>query len=97
LRKDPHELFDAGYVTATPSVELRVSRRLREEFENGRDYYAVEDASVRASLPPARRPHPNTSNGTLNRSSAADEPSSRSAGMTRWLKGQPLLEISPLE
>jgi putative restriction endonuclease len=38
LRKDLHALFDAGRVTVTPSLELRVSRRIREEFENGRDY-----------------------------------------------------------
>ena len=28
LRKDLHALFDVGYVTVTPSLELRVSRRL---------------------------------------------------------------------
>jgi putative restriction endonuclease len=56
LRKDLHALFDAGYVTVTPSLELRVSRRIREEFENGRDYYALEGASVRTPLPPAPPP-----------------------------------------
>ncbi len=58
LRKDLHALFDAGYVTVTPSLELRVSRRIREEFENGRDYYALQGASVRAPLPPAPPPSP---------------------------------------
>jgi putative restriction endonuclease len=43
-------------VTVTPSLELRVSRRIREEFENGRDYYALEGASVRMPLPPAPPP-----------------------------------------
>ena len=56
LRKDLHALFDAGYVTVTPSLEVRVSRRIREEFENGRDYYALEGASVRSPLPPAPPP-----------------------------------------
>ena len=56
LRKDLHALFDAGYVTVTPSMQLRVSRRIREEFENGRDYYALEGASVRLPLPPAPPP-----------------------------------------
>jgi putative restriction endonuclease len=60
LRKDLHALFDAGYVTVTPSLELRVSRRIREEFENGRDYYALEASSVRMPLPPA--PPPSTEN-----------------------------------
>lgn len=58
LRKDLHALFDAGYVTVTPSLELRVSRRIREEFENGRDYYALEGTSVRPPLPPAPPPSP---------------------------------------
>ncbi len=56
LRKDLHALFDAGYVTVTPSLELRVSRRIREEFENGRDYYALDRRAVRLPLPPAPPP-----------------------------------------
>lgn len=39
LRSDIHKLFDAGYVTVTPERRIEVSRRIREEFENGRDYY----------------------------------------------------------
>jgi putative restriction endonuclease len=42
LRRDLHELFDRGYVTVTPDYRLEVSRRIREEFENGRDYYALQ-------------------------------------------------------
>lgn len=56
LRKDLHALFDAGYLTVTPSFELRVSRRIREEFENGRDYYALSGASLRMPAPPAPPP-----------------------------------------
>jgi putative restriction endonuclease len=52
LRKDLHALFDAGYVTVTPSLELRVSRRIREEFENGRDYYALDRRTVRVPAVP---------------------------------------------
>lgn len=58
LRKDLHALFDAGYVTVTPSLEVRVSRRIREEFENGRDYYALDRRSVRLPAPPAPPPSP---------------------------------------
>lgn len=39
LRSDLHRLFDSGYVTVTPERKIEVSRRIREEFENGRDYY----------------------------------------------------------
>jgi putative restriction endonuclease len=58
LRKDLHALFDTGYVTVTPSLELYVSRRIREEFENGRDYYALQGAPIRPPLPPAPPPSP---------------------------------------
>jgi len=40
LRSDLHTLFDRGYVTVTPDLRVQVSRKIREEFENGRDYYA---------------------------------------------------------
>ena len=40
LRSDLHTLFDLGYVTVTPELRLEVSSRLREEWENGREYYA---------------------------------------------------------
>jgi len=41
LRRDIHCLFDHGYVTVTPNHIFEVSPRIREEFENGRDYYAM--------------------------------------------------------
>lgn len=40
LRSDLHKLFDLGYVTVTPELRLEVSRRLKAEWENGREYYA---------------------------------------------------------
>lgn len=40
LRSDLHTLFDRGYLTVTPDLTIEVSKRIREEFENGRDYYA---------------------------------------------------------
>ncbi|CAN5195749.1 hypothetical protein BH20ACT24_BH20ACT24_17720 [soil metagenome] len=42
LRSDVHTLFDHGYVTITPEYEFRASRRLRTEFENGEEYFAME-------------------------------------------------------
>jgi putative restriction endonuclease len=39
LRSDFHRLFDRGYITVTPEFRIEVSRRLKEEFENGRSYY----------------------------------------------------------
>jgi putative restriction endonuclease len=47
LRADLHKLFDAGYVTVTPEYRFEVSGRIKEEFENGRDYYALHGSPIR--------------------------------------------------
>lgn len=39
LRSDLHTLFDRGYLTVTEDLRVEVSKRIREEFENGREYY----------------------------------------------------------
>ena len=39
LRMDLHKLFDTGYLTITNDYRIEVSRRIKEEFENGREYY----------------------------------------------------------
>jgi putative restriction endonuclease len=39
LRSDVHKLFDENYMTVTPDLRIEVSRKIREEFENGREYY----------------------------------------------------------
>jgi putative restriction endonuclease len=46
LRRDLHSLFDAGYVTVTPNFKFEVSGRIREEFENGKDYYGLQGRDV---------------------------------------------------
>jgi putative restriction endonuclease len=46
LRSDFHRLFDRGYITVTPEYKIEVSRRLREEFENGRSYYPFHGRSL---------------------------------------------------
>lgn len=56
LRRDIHSLFDAGYVTITPSLSFEVSRRIREEFENGRDYYALHGRKVMVPEKPEWHP-----------------------------------------
>jgi putative restriction endonuclease len=44
LRSDLHTLFDQHYITVEPNKRtILVSRRIREQFENGRDYYAFKD------------------------------------------------------
>ena len=39
LRVDIHRLFDKGYITVTRNHNVEVSKAIKEEFENGRDYY----------------------------------------------------------
>jgi putative restriction endonuclease len=47
LRSDLHRLFDKGYVTvASDELRFNVSPRLREEWENGREYYALQGARI---------------------------------------------------
>jgi putative restriction endonuclease len=42
LRSDLHTLFDLGYLTVEPKhMSIIVSQRIRQEYENGRDYYAL--------------------------------------------------------
>jgi putative restriction endonuclease len=39
LRSDLHKLFDNGYITITKEFRVEVSKAIREEFENGKEYY----------------------------------------------------------
>ena len=39
LRSDVHKLFDTGYLTVTSDLKVEISKRIKEEFENGKEYY----------------------------------------------------------
>lgn len=56
LRSDLHTLLDRGYVTVTPDLRFEVSRRIKEEFENGRDYYRLHGRAIRAPKRPDLAP-----------------------------------------
>ena len=58
FRADIHKLFDSGYVTVTPDYHFEVSKRIREEFENGRDYYKLHGTEIRLPSHVADRPMP---------------------------------------
>ncbi len=58
LRVDIHRLFDKGYVTVTPGYRFRVSEALRDDFSNGRTYYALEGRPITLPGNPAQRPAP---------------------------------------
>ena len=55
LRRDIHSLFDAGYVTVTPKLRFEVSKRIQEEFENGRHYYALHGKEIAEPNDPAHQ------------------------------------------
>jgi putative restriction endonuclease len=56
LRQDLHTLFDRGYVTVTPDFRIEVSRRIKEEFNNGREYYALHGNTVNVPQQESFRP-----------------------------------------
>jgi putative restriction endonuclease len=56
MRRDIHSLFDAGYVTITPDMHFEVSGKIREEYENGRDYYALHGRQIAAPEDPLLQP-----------------------------------------
>ena len=58
LRADIHRLFDRGYVTVTPKFRFDVSRRLKEEFENGKTYYALQGHELQLPDRAGDRPDP---------------------------------------
>jgi putative restriction endonuclease len=58
LRRDLHRLFDLGYVTIRPDLTFAVSRRLRDEYANGRVYYELDGRGIYIPPDPAARPNP---------------------------------------
>lgn len=58
LRSDIHRLFDQGYVTVTPEHRFEVSRRLRDDFQNGRSYYPLHGRAIHLPRKVGERPEP---------------------------------------
>ena len=58
LRSDLHRLFDLGYVSVRPDLRFAVSPAIKTDFENGRDYYALDDKEIR--VPADRKKLPST-------------------------------------
>jgi putative restriction endonuclease len=56
LRADIHNLLDRYYVTLSPDLKFEVGRRVKEDFENGRDYYLLH--GQRLHLPGAEWERP---------------------------------------
>lgn len=58
LRSDLHKLFDSGYITITDQYHVEISKRIKVEFENGKDYYKYHGQEL-ASLPGNINDYPN--------------------------------------
>jgi len=56
LRTDIHRLFDLGYVTVSNEGRFEVGQRLKEDFENGRHYYAMHGQKILMPSHPVRIP-----------------------------------------
>lgn len=63
LRSDFHTLFDRGYITIDPSLHVEVSHRLKEDFHNGKEYYAYQGKTLQ-TLPLRREDRP-SANGIM--------------------------------
>lgn len=48
LRSDLHKLFDSGYLTITNDLKVEVSKRIKEEFQNGKEYYKFHGGDLLA-------------------------------------------------
>jgi putative restriction endonuclease len=59
LRADFHRLFDAGLVSVTPELRIRISKRIREEWFNGKVYYRLDNQPLSViPIHPSMRPDP---------------------------------------
>ena len=56
LRSDMHKLFESGYLTITPNLHLEVSRRIKDEFDNGQYYFTFHGQQI--NLPKRPVDHP---------------------------------------
>ena len=56
LRTDIHKLFDLGYVSVDEDRRFVVSRRLKEDFDNGKHYYDLQGTELRPPKLPGAAP-----------------------------------------
>ena len=56
LRHDLARLFDLGYLTVKPDLTVAVSRRLRDDYANGRTYYELSDRRIELPRSAGDRP-----------------------------------------
>jgi putative restriction endonuclease len=47
LRADLHILFDTGFITVDSNYRIEVSKRIKEVYQNGKDYYALDGKGLK--------------------------------------------------
>ena len=88
LRADLHALFDRGYVTIVPDQDgahcrVRVSGRLKTDYDNGEPYYPLDRQPIAPPKDPADQPSRSCSSGTPIPSSGAEPAEKGCMPMTR--------------
>lgn len=58
LRSDLHGLLDAGYMTITKDYHCEISRRIKEDFDNGEEYNKLHGKLLHLPAKPDLRPDP---------------------------------------
>lgn len=56
LRADLHRLLDSGYATITTDFHFLTSRRVKEDFDNGAEYYRLSGSPIRRPENPNDHP-----------------------------------------
>jgi putative restriction endonuclease len=59
LRKDVHTLFDRGYITINEELQIEVSKRIKEDYGNGKEYYAFHGKRL-AEIPEQQNERPSS-------------------------------------
>jgi putative restriction endonuclease len=57
LRSDIHNLFDDGYVTISPDYHFEVSKRIKEDFDNGEEYIKLHGSQLYLPANDLERPN----------------------------------------
>lgn len=57
LRQDFHTLFDKGFITITTDRHIEVSKKIKEIYGNGREYYSFHGKAL-ANMPQAKEDQP---------------------------------------
>jgi len=56
LRSDMHKLFDRGYLTITQKLHVEISRRIKDEFDNGEYYFTFHGHPINLPQRPVDQP-----------------------------------------